>query len=104
MSIAEPVAVPREFRSEAVMDPPLAKPATTRLISLDAYRGLTMLLMVCGALHLQELAKHVKNPAVSSALEHHLDHVAWTGGGLWDMIQPSFMFMVGVAMPFSLAS
>jgi len=29
--------------------------------------------------------------------------VAWTGCGFWDLIQPSFMFMVGVAMPFSYA-
>lgn len=31
------------------------------------------------------------------------DHVEWTGGVFWDMIQPAFMFMVGVAMPFALA-
>ena len=31
------------------------------------------------------------------------DHVPWQGGVFWDMIQPSFMFMVGVAMPFALA-
>ncbi len=31
------------------------------------------------------------------------EHVDWTGGVFWDMIQPSFMFMVGVAMPFALA-
>src|SRR5438309_5644514 len=27
----------------------------------------------------------------------------WEGGVFWDMIQPAFMFMVGVAMPFALA-
>ena len=32
------------------------------------------------------------------------DHVAWRGCTFWDLIQPSFMFMVGVAMPFSYAS
>jgi len=31
------------------------------------------------------------------------DHVDWTGAVFWDLIQPSFMFMVGVAMPFALA-
>lgn len=31
------------------------------------------------------------------------DHVPWTGAVFWDLIQPSFMFMVGVAMPFALA-
>jgi len=31
------------------------------------------------------------------------DHVPWEGGVFWDMIQPAFMFMVGLAMPFALA-
>jgi heparan-alpha-glucosaminide N-acetyltransferase len=30
--------------------------------------------------------------------------VPWVGFGPWDLIQPSFMFMVGVALPFSVAS
>src|SRR5207249_1212418 len=30
-------------------------------------------------------------------------HVEWRGCHLWDLIQPSFTFIVGVAMPFSLA-
>ncbi len=37
-------------------------------------------------------------------LRHQFDHVAWRGCVFWDLIQPSFMFMVGVAMPFSYAS
>src|SRR4029450_6130486 len=35
---------------------------------------------------------------------HHQDHVEWTYGSLHDLIQPSFSFLVGVALPFSLAS
>jgi len=31
------------------------------------------------------------------------DHVEWEGAVFWDLIQPAFMFMVGVAMPFALA-
>src|SRR5260370_23219256 len=37
-------------------------------------------------------------------LAFHTDHVPWVGGGFWDMIQPAFMFMVGVAIPYSYAS
>jgi predicted acyltransferase len=37
-------------------------------------------------------------------LAFHSDHAAWVGGGFWDMIQPAFMFMVGVAIPYSYAS
>jgi heparan-alpha-glucosaminide N-acetyltransferase len=32
------------------------------------------------------------------------DHVAWSGCALWDLIQPAFMFMVGVAVPWSVAN
>jgi len=31
----------------------------------------------------------------------HFEHAEWVGGGYWDMIQPSFMFMVGAAMAYS---
>ena len=37
-------------------------------------------------------------------LGYQLDHVTWTGCSFWDLIQPSFMFMVGVAIPYSYAS
>ncbi|MBY0228947.1 MAG: hypothetical protein K2W96_06695, partial [Gemmataceae bacterium] len=39
-----------------------------------------------------------------SALAWQFDHVAWAGCSFWDLIQPSFMFMVGVALPFSVAA
>src|SRR5439155_23574739 len=34
---------------------------------------------------------------------HWFGHVPWEGSVFWDMIQPGFIFMVGVAMPFALA-
>src|SRR5262249_12058882 len=37
-------------------------------------------------------------------LAHHQSHVEWIGCSLHDLIQPSFSFLVGVALPFSLAS
>ncbi|PYJ02880.1 MAG: DUF5009 domain-containing protein, partial [Verrucomicrobia bacterium] len=36
-------------------------------------------------------------------LAHHQSHAAWIGCSLHDLIQPSFSFLVGVALPFSLA-
>jgi predicted acyltransferase len=36
-------------------------------------------------------------------LAHQTDHVEWRGCVLWDLIQPSFTFLVGAALPFSLA-
>ena len=37
-------------------------------------------------------------------LAFHQSHVAWEGCSLHDLIQPSFSFLVGVALPFSLAA
>jgi heparan-alpha-glucosaminide N-acetyltransferase len=34
-------------------------------------------------------------------IKPQFEHKAWQGCSLWDLIQPSFMFMVGVAVPFS---
>jgi predicted acyltransferase len=38
------------------------------------------------------------------SLAYQFDHVVWAGCAFWDLIQPSFMFMVGVALPFSFAA
>ena len=37
-----------------------------------------------------------------SAIGWQLEHHAWNGLHSWDLIQPFFMFIVGVAMPFSI--
>jgi heparan-alpha-glucosaminide N-acetyltransferase len=75
-----------------------------RLVSLDAYRGFIMLVMASSGLGF--VAMHRKFPASEwwSFLGYQFDHVAWTGCAFWDLIQPSFMFMVGVAAPYSFAS
>ncbi|MGP0064888.1 MAG: DUF5009 domain-containing protein, partial [Isosphaeraceae bacterium] len=80
---------------------------SARLRSLDAYRGFVMLAMASGGAG--ALSGFVDqgdgfSSQVLAWLRHQLDHVPWRGGVFWDMIQPSFMFMVGVAMPFSFAS
>ena len=75
-----------------------------RLGSIDAYRGLAMLLMVGEATHLCRVAKHYSDSPVWQALCFHQSHVPWVGCSVHDMIQPSFSFLVGVALPFSIAS
>jgi predicted acyltransferase len=72
-----------------------------RLASLDAYRGFIMLVMASAGFGLPQVARHFGDSAVWRFLGYEFDHVAWTGCAFWDLIQPSFMFMVGVAMPFS---
>ena len=75
-----------------------------RLASLDAYRGFIMLAMVSGGLGFSAVAREFPDSWAWQALAYQFSHVAWTGCGFWDLIQPSFIFMVGVAMPFSHAS
>jgi predicted acyltransferase len=75
-----------------------------RLLSIDTYRGFVMLAMASGGLALGQAARLHPGSAVWDALKFHTDHVAWRGCSFWDLIQPSFMFIVGVAMPFSYAS
>ena len=75
-----------------------------RLVSLDAYRGFVMLLMASGGLHIAQVASRFPDSRTWGLLGYEFEHVAWTGCALWDLIQPSFMFMVGVAMPYSYAS
>lgn len=76
----------------------------TRLTSLDAYRGLVMVLMASGGFGIAQVARHYKESSFWQFLAYQTEHVAWAGCTLWDLIQPSFMFMVGVALPYSIAS
>jgi predicted acyltransferase len=75
-----------------------------RLASIDAYRGLVMFLMMAEVLKLAELAKAVPGSSFWAFLGHHQTHALWVGCSLHDLIQPSFSFLVGVALPFSIAS
>ena len=78
-------------------------PAEGRLTSLDFFRGLTMFLLVGEATGLYE---HLRAPELTGtllgAIGWQLEHHPWNGLHFWDLIQPFFMFIVGVAMPFSI--
>ncbi len=62
-----------------------------------------MLLMMAEVLHLRDVGK-----ATGSGFWRFLGvqqtHAEWFGCSLHDLIQPSFSFLVGVALPFSIAS
>jgi len=77
--------------------------SSQRLRSLDAYRGLVMLSIASHGLGLHQAAKQFPDSRLWSVLALQTEHVPWVGCVYWDMIQPSFMFMVGVAMAFSYA-
>ena len=67
-----------------------------RLQSLDACRGMIMFLLLCGGIF-----QSLRSVPGWHWLAVQNEHVEWKGCVFWDLIQPSFMFMVGVAMPFS---
>ena len=75
-----------------------------RLMSMDAYRGFVMILMAAELLQFQHLHEIFPNSAFWEFLAHHQSHVEWAGCSLHDLIQPSFSFLVGVALPYSMAS
>ncbi len=66
-------------------------PKNERLISLDAFRGLTIMGMIM-----------VNNPGTWSAVYPPLRHAAWHGWTPTDLVFPFFLFMVGVSIVFSL--
>src|SRR5438132_500524 len=91
----------------SIMEPTRSTaPAQTpiRITSVDAFRGFVMLLMMAEVLHFGPMAANFPGNSVWSFLKDHQSHVEWQGCSLHDLIQPSFSFLVGVAVPFSLAN
>jgi heparan-alpha-glucosaminide N-acetyltransferase len=86
------------------MPTPPQPPAPSRLGSIDAYRGLVMFLMMAEVLRLSKISAAFPENPVWKFLAHHQTHVPWAGCSLHDLIQPSFSFLVGVSLPFSIAS
>lgn len=73
-----------------------------RLLSLDFYRGLTMFLLIAEFSHLFNYLVSAKlEGTFIHTLGEQFHHVEWIGLHFWDLIQPFFMFIVGVAMPLS---
>lgn len=73
-----------------------------RLVSVDAYRGFVMLLMMAEVLRLRAVSQNLPGNRILEFLAQQQSHVAWVGCVLHDLIQPSFSFLVGVALPLSL--
>jgi predicted acyltransferase len=86
-----------------------------RLVSLDAFRGFIMMMLAAGGFGILAFSKIDKSSPVWEVhnwykwhtIGDHFDHPKWLSVydklsvSFWDLIQPSFMFMVGAAMPFS---
>ncbi|MBF0547579.1 MAG: DUF5009 domain-containing protein [Candidatus Riflebacteria bacterium] len=63
-----------------------------RLLSLDAFRGFTMMSMVL-----------VNNPGSWEDIYSQLEHASWHGWTFTDFIFPFFLWIAGVSMTFSFA-
>jgi heparan-alpha-glucosaminide N-acetyltransferase len=74
-----------------------------RNVAVDAYRGFVMLLMMAEVLRLSQLAAAFPGSWLLGWFAYHQTHVDWAGCSLHDLIQPSFSFLVGVALPYSVA-
>ena len=77
-----------------------------RLLSLDFYRGLVMFLLVAEFSSLFEWLIEGSEALgwLAPFANFMFHHVRWEGLHFWDLIQPFFMFIVGVSIPLSYAN
>jgi heparan-alpha-glucosaminide N-acetyltransferase len=81
--------------------PVAAKAARTeRFPSLDALRGVFLLLFVSNGFGLRQML----NQEHWSWITNQWTPSAWTGCTLWDLLTPGMLFVVGAALPFSYAN
>jgi len=82
--------------------------AKIRVASLDALRGLVMLLMLAEAMRLWTVQAAYQAGSIGNwfwaLIAFHTQHVPWQGCSLHDIIQPAFSFLAGASLPFSIAS
>ena len=78
-------------------------PGKGRLLSLDALRGFDMLWIIGGSGIINALAKN-SDAGWLKALDLQMDHVTWNGFHFFDLIFPLFMFISGIAIPYSVKS
>ncbi|MDH3652012.1 MAG: DUF5009 domain-containing protein, partial [Saprospiraceae bacterium] len=75
-----------------------------RLLSLDFFRGFTMFLLIAEGTYLFEyLVDPALEGTVLRAIGTQFHHHPWHGLRFWDLVQPYFMFIVGVALPLSVS-
>ena len=89
----------------AIIAEPAASPrASQRNVAVDVYRGFVMLLMMAEVLRLSRVSEAFPASWFWGFLAYNQTHVQWAGCSLHDTIQPGFSFLVGVALPYSIAS
>ena len=92
------------LRSTTVAQQSTSPQPVARNVAVDVYRGFVMLLMMAEVLQLSRVAAAFPGNWFWGFLGWNQTHVAWAGCSLHDTIQPGFSFLVGVALPYSIAS
>src|SRR5580704_5261549 len=95
--------IARSRNDTPILSDPQSQPSA-RLWSLDALRGFDMFWIIGGEDLIRALAKLTENPTFIELANKHTDHPEWHGFTLYDCIFPLFMFIAGVAIPYSFAS
>jgi predicted acyltransferase len=85
--MATSVALERDANTERVMVKP------QRVLSVDVLRGLTIALMIL-----------VNDPGDWGHVFPQLDHAEWNGWTLTDLVFPTFLFLVGASIVFSMSA
>lgn len=75
-----------------------------RLLSIDVYRGIVMFLVGMRLMELDEVALKFPDSAIWQFIGFHSSHVPWVGCSLNDLIHPSFAFLTGTSLVFSVSS
>lgn len=80
---------------------PVKRHGAGRLFSLDVYRGLVMTLLIAEGAGVY-VALYELGPAWARTVAEQCMHPRWEGLRFWDLVQPAFMFIVGVSMVLSM--
>src|SRR5690349_15379357 len=83
------------------MNAPSPGNSSKRLISVDALRGFDMFWIVGGDLLFRSFSK-LGNNGLTRLFAEQMEHCEWDGFHFYDLIFPMFVFIVGVAIPFSI--
>ncbi len=73
-----------------------------RVLSIDALRGFDMFWIIGGGAIFESLVEVWKHP-VTETIRIQLEHVEWIGFHFEDLIFPTFLFLVGAVLPFSIS-
>ncbi|HEX7904495.1 MAG TPA: DUF5009 domain-containing protein [Chitinophagaceae bacterium] len=79
----------------------IAPAKSQRLLSLDFYRGLIMVILILGETGFFSKLNHASDNSFTHFLATQFVHSKWHGLHFWDLLLPAFMLIAGVSLAFS---